>query len=690
MNKRNTILSLVLLAFSFSLASCGDARYPRTFTVTFHPGEGLAPIASQTVKEGYLVTGIKTPEVEGDAIFDGWFLDDKFEEPFDIETYRVFDDIDLYASFTYPTITPQKITLGNDPFTHSISWIQKGVEGTSEDIIIRARKGYVVKKYAYNDDYDKDLMVGTMISYAGYSYENMTGTLSKKGDYEMTFTFDNPENFYYSIEISSASNAFEPQIVDDIHFKGDGTATNPYLVYSEVDLKYLTTHNFDKNTYVKLMNDIQISSLYDEKTNSTFDGHFTGTKSNEYIKSADCYSITLKNNSGLFMTLGENAVIEDVAFKGAVSGSNPSIGVVANYNYGKIINVDSQAVNVKSQGGKVNDINTLKNGVCGGIVGTNYGEITKCTISSARDNVIQGKIGIGGVAGINYGNIHDMQVDAIVGAYNGNELSQTVENSFSGCVAGVNYGTISRIDVYNGKINTRRIDNGKEGEGATNVGGVCGYNATTGTIIDCLFDGMRIVGDTNVGGIAGLNDGLVKNCYTGRRLRKPSNTTIAERQFISPVIGSYNVGGIVGKCGENSIITNVFSTANVWSYGMKGYTIAEKADNCIGVRTNQYHRNSSNYLGLKFGTPYSNDLQAPIGDNTFIVNNEFIVGQNISWGLGYVLNSDGKMVANMYRVGEYLDILGPGFGFRESSSHGIRLIWESSVKARSELDIPEL
>ena len=687
MRKLFVIVFAVLLVLV--LSSCGDKRYPRSFSVHFVTGEGVEAISDQIVKEGYLIQGVSTPTNSKEAIFNGWFLDEAFKEAFDIETYRVFDNITLYASWTYPSITPQEIKLASDPFTKSITWIQKGIEAGSSDIVIRAKKGYTTKKYEYNDNYDKKLMVGSEISYVGYEYENMTGTLTKKGDYQMTFTFDNPENYYYCIEISSATSQFSPQIVSDIHFKGDGTATNPYLVYNETDLKYLTTHSFDKNTYAKLMADITISSVYGEKIGVTFDGHLTGTKSNEYIKSADYYVVTLKNNSGLFMTLGENAVVESIAFRGSISGANPSMGVLANYNYGTIKKIDSQAVNVKNQNGKTNDITTIAKGGAGGIVGTNYGDISDCTISSARDNVIQGHIAIGGVAGVNYGLIHDMRVDAIIGAYNGNEISQTVENSFSGCVAGVNYGTISKIDVYNGKINTRRIDGGKPGEGSTNVGGVVGYNAKGGVVTDCVFDGMRIVGDTNVGGIVGYNDGLVKNCYTGRRLRSPSNTTVAERRFISPVIGSYYVGGIVGKCGENSVVTNVFSTANVWSYGMQGYTVAERADNAIGVRTNQMPRTSSNYLGLKFGVPYSNDLIGPKGENVLVINNEFIVNQTTSWGLGFQMNSDGVLVANMYKVGEYLDILGDGFGFRDSSAHGIRLIWESSVKPRSELNIPE-
>ena len=57
--------------------------------------------------------------------------------------------------------------------------------------------------------------------------------------------------------------------------------------------------------------------------------------------------------------------------------------------------------------------------------------------------------------------------------------------------------------------------------------------------------------------------------------------------------------------------------------------------------------------------------------------------------LGFELQEDGTLVANMQKVKSYLEILGPGFGFRDSSSHGIRLAWESSVVPLEELVIPE-
>ena len=434
---------------------------------------------------------------------------------------------------------------------------------------------------------------------------------------------------------------------------------------------------------------IALMSNYSEKSSAVYNGHLTGNKSNELIKTIDNYTVTLKNNSGLFNILGEKAVVENVTVAGSIYGNNPSMGVVANYNYGTIRKANSQAVSINSTGGKVNDYSTLSLGGVGGVVGTNYGLIEDCTVSSVRDNVIQGKIGVGGIAGINYGKITNMRVDAIIGAYNGNEISKTINNSFAGCVVGVNFGEVSYIDVYNGKVNTRRLDDGLEGEGATNIGGVVGYNAVDGLVSNCMFDGMRCVGDTNVGGIVGYNDGTVENCYTGRRLRKPSNTVIEERQFISPVIGSYNVGGIVGKCGTNSVVRNVFSTANVWAYRNQGYTVAERADNAIGVQYNQNPRTSSNYLGLKYGVPYSNELIAPSGINTLVIDNSEMIGLSISYGLGFELNEEGVLVANMQNVKTYLEILGAGFGFRNSSAHGIRLLWESSVVPLNELVIPE-
>ena len=690
MNTKKLLLTTLAGLSIFSLTSCkGDENYPRSFTVNFVTGEGGQEISSQTVKEGYLLKGVSSPEHERENIFRGWYTDPNYENYFDVDTYRVFEDLTLYAKWTFPSNDPQEISLGEDAFTKTIKWIQKGITADSTDIKVQAYKGSLAYSYEYNENYDKNLISGTEVKYKTTLLEEVPGTLSVNGDYEVSYTVTDPGSDYYWFIISSNSGSFESSEIKDIHFKGDGTKENPYLVYNEADLKYLTTNNFDENTYAEIKADITIMSLYAEKEGCVFNGHLTGNKSNALIKTNENYKVTVKNNSGLFYTLGEKAVVNDVTLNGSIYGSNPSMGVLANYNYGTIERVYSEAVSLNSQGGKVNDLSTINQGGSGGIVGTNYGLIKDCQVSSASDNVIQGHIAVGGVAGINYGTITDMRVDAIVGAYNGNEISLTINNSCAGAVVGVNYGTVSYIDVYNGKVNCRRLQDGLEGEGATNIGGVVGYNAKGGIVDNCLFDGMRCVGDTNVGGIVGYNDGSITNCYTGRRLRKPSNTQILERQFVSPVMGSYNVGGIAGKCGPNSTISNVFSTANVYAYRNQAYTVAEKANYAIGVKVNQDPRLSTNYTGQKYGLPYSNELKAPQGVYTFVVDNTFMVNTKINHALGFEFDAAGNYVPNMQAVKRYLTILGDGFGFRDSASHGIRLIWESSVRPLDELVIPE-
>ena len=516
------------------------------------------------------------------------------------------------------------------------------------------------------------VQVGVRIEYDPLTLDILTGDLDVHNN-QITFTANKAlTGGVYKVIITTVDGLKTTEF-EGIRFKGTGAQDDPYLVYSEADLLHLTTNSFDKNTVAKVMNNITINSVYAEKRGCIYDGKFDGNGK----------TITIKNNSGLFYELGENAEVYNLSLKGSISGSDPSLGVLANYNSGYIHDVKSLSVSVKSTGGKVNDISSLAKGGAGGIVGTNKakGRITACQVVNAQDNTINGRIGVGCVAGVNYGKVYNMTIEGIVGAYNGNEISQTINNTFCGTVVGVNYGEVSQV-YSEGKANSRRIPDGKEGDGANNVGGIVGYNATGATISECFFAGMRIVGDTNVGGIAGYNDGTVINCYTGRRLRKPSNTTEEERQFISPVMGSYNVGGIVGQCGPNSKISNVFSTANVWAYGEQAYAIAEKADNAVYVTWNQNRRTADRWLGQKYGVVFSDELLAPIGNNLKGIDNSsrknLVINHLLGWDLVEVKNEyTGEMVLTQVKneqlCEEILAILGNKF--KADSTWGIVLGW---------------
>ena len=663
------ILVFAAFALVIGLTSCGDPNYPRTFTVDFETGETGVQIASQTIKEGYtlnLTNEIKNPTNTADYyLFRGWYEDAEYTKAFDINTYRVTSDMTLHAKWTFPTTTPEEFSIGEDAFSKTVSWVQVGVEKAS-DISIEVIKASREPNMVYDDRLDgyvQDSENPYIYSYNESSKETATGKITiDKENY--TISFERDESYggsKYKFFIYHKGALVKE--VADVQFKGSGTADDPYYVYNVNDLKYLTTHDVPSGTFVELKSSIILQSLYSEKIGKVFDGNFKGNG----------YTITLKNNSGLFYKLGENAKVYDLVFAGSISSTEPSIGVVANYNEGYITEVNSLAVSVSSTGGEVNKIETLAKGGAGGIVGTNLekGKIEKCFVSGSSGNTIQGKIGVGGIAGINYGSIENMidGVDAIVGAYNGKEASNTISNSYAGTVVGINYGKVYGIKSE-GKINARRCENDVEGAGANNIGGVVGYNAESGIVENCIFEGMRCVGDTNVGGIVGFNEGTIKNCMTGRRLRKPSNTEILERQFISPVIGSYNVGGIAGKISNTSKITNVLSTANVWSYKTHPYTIAERADNAIGISHNFQTRLTENYLGRTYGQVISNVLVAPTsGLNIEIVDNSAFVDYRFSYCLGHEYNIvDGsvKGAVNMDLVNQYLSILGDGF-YRNSS-----------------------
>ncbi len=659
------ILSSALLLLT---ACSGDPRYPRYFTVNFETGETGEAIPSQTVKEGYTIelsNKIVDPSNTRDHIFRGWYSsydseNNIYSDKFDIENYRVFQDMTLHAKWSFPTDEPSEFAIGEDAFSKTVTWIQKGITDATT-FTIEVTKGELEDIYIYDDILDEYVYDHTEVTYTAHAPVVVTGDVKVNG-YEISFTsdYDYGSNYY---QFSISTNGGTPVKFKDIQFKGSGTFADPYYVYNEADLKYLTVNDIGSDVYAVLKSNITLHSLYSEKRGKVFNGNFNGNG----------YTITLKNNSGLFYKVGPQGDVYGAKFVGSISGSDPSIGVVANYNEGHIHDLDSAAVSVSSQGGVVNKLASLAKGGVGGIVGTNLenGIINDVTVSSSSGNTIQGNIGVGCVAGINYGTIKHMTISGIVGAYNGKEASNTIGNSFAGVVVGVNYGTVYQVNV-DGKINCRRIEDGKEGDGATNIGGVVGYNAKDALVDECLFQGMRCVGDTNVGGIVGYNDGTIRNCFDGRRLRKPSNTTILERQFISPVIGSYNVGGIAGYCTNNSVIMNVFSTANVWAYKTQPYSVASRASNAISVKYNFQARLASNYLGRTFGEVITNTLTAPKGENNIEIDNGDLRELRINYCLGWAYQ-DGIGAYDPVNGPKYLEILGNKFV--KGGNKGIYLSW---------------
>ena len=126
---------------------------------------------------------------------------------------------------------------------------------------------------------------------------------------------------------------------------------------------------------------------------------------------------------------------------------------------------------------------------------------------------------------------------------NGKVKNLTLKNvkitaaSYTGAVAGRNYGTIENCSV-----------NGTVKSSSNNAGGITGYN--NGTITGCTASG-NVSANSQVGGIVGnLITGSITDCHSS-----------------ATVEGNYSVGGVAGYAASNTTLTACFSTGSVTATG---------------------------------------------------------------------------------------------------------------------------
>ena len=205
--------------------------------------------------------------------------------------------------------------------------------------------------------------------------------------------------------------------------------------------------------------------------------------------------------------------------------------------------------------------------VRGGIAAVNYGKILNCVNKVVRlANVVQGTRGssyvgyVGGLVGKNYGEITKSQnfanislLDLIwpgiayaagIAAYNEGTIS---ESSNSGAV----YTKVARMNY---------------------VGGIASHNASSGKITACYNSGdvtsfydrtySGYNPGANNGGVVGLNSGLIENVYNIGRDSSYENT------------GAVYTGGIVGlNTGANAVVKNAYAAvAHVYAKGSSSYS----------------------------------------------------------------------------------------------------------------------
>lgn len=249
---------------------------------------------------------------------------------------------------------------------------------------------------------------------------------------------------------------------------------------------------WSRNKKVLLMADISLAGS-DFLCIPTFGGEFDGN--GHTIQ--DFHACDSVNPAGLFHYLQATAYVHDLKVDGNVTpgGDAATVGGIVGTNYGTL-------EKCSFTGNVVGNANT------GGIAGINYGTIRSCR----TDGSIQGKNRTGGIAGDNEGLIDSCENRMAV---NTASVDPTIDPTQIELDFNLDLSKLSNLDAHSA---------------ATDTGGITGYSC--GTVTGCTNHanvGYPSIG-YNLGGILGRNNGFVDTCRNEGTIR-----------------GRKDVGGIVGQ-----------------------------------------------------------------------------------------------------------------------------------------------
>jgi len=355
---------------------------------------------------------------------------------------------------------------------------------------------------------------------------------------------------------------------------GNGTAEDPYLIYTAEQMNTIGTEPNDWDKYFKLMADIDLS-IYDgtdfniigssvpflgvfdgdghtiSNFNSTSEGIFYRVENGE-IKNLILVDPNVNTDERISYVAAlagqlENTTISNCSVEGGIVSGRSTVGGLVGKNYNSTITNCSFSGNVSGVdkiGGLVGwNIGTIT--LCytsgdvsgagqeaGGLVGLNWNEINNCyalaDVSGAKE--------VSGLAGSNMGKINDCF--AI-----GSVLGEQEVGGLAGGNNGIVANSYAMVDVY----------------GSKHVGGLAGQNGINlsdvvfrSYIHNCYARGS-VIGEENVGGIVGYNDrfGTIKNCYA-----------------TGSVSGAIKVGGLIGQNRNGDVIYSF------WDIETSGQTIS--------------------------------------------------------------------------------------------------------------------
>jgi len=167
-----------------------------------------------------------------------------------------------------------------------------------------------------------------------------------------------------------------------------------------------------------------------------------------------------------------------------------------------------------------------------------------------------------------------VQKNAIVDGLNLEGTISPKSNPTVGAIVGCNYGTIQNCNV---KATV---------SGSEQIGGIAGWNKTTGVIDNCTMTGL-VYGDHYVGGIVGKNQGVVRDCTNLAEVNTETehNTiglnaitmeSLTEKESIEYAT---NIGGIAGT--NSGVIRACINKEHI-GYKKMGYNVGGIAGSQTG------------------------------------------------------------------------------------------------------------
>lgn len=258
----------------------------------------------------------------------------------------------------------------------------------------------------------------------------------------------------------------------------------------------------------------------------------------------------------------ENALIENVQVRAAVTAANGTAGGVTATNFGTI----GQDSGLENNSSVSNCTITGTSESIGAVAAYNRAGATIRNVKLAENANVQFStpaVTIGGLAGMNEGTVTGCQVENGALALDAGLRAGTNTVTLGGAVGRTTAdGTVSSTDVL--------LDLTQNLDKYTNLGGVAGQN--DGTLDQCTYSGTmggeagegglvsvgaRSTGST-VGGIAGLNNSTITGCevkYIKLQVSGISNITTTQTAD-EKLASASHVGGIAGR--NNDKIANSY------------------------------------------------------------------------------------------------------------------------------------